>query len=98
MPPATMVFTIEGRVAGSSSCNGFGGNVRWLPDGGFAQVDMPLIKTLVHCGDQPKADAATAFGDRFWGLLQHARSWKLEGEQMVIQSQDGSTARLAIMQ
>jgi heat shock protein HslJ len=94
-PAATLLFTHDGMIAGSSACNNFGGAVRWTSDGSFKNLDMPLIMTLMGCGQDQQQRAVVAFGDRFLRLMQHAMSWDREGAEVVIRSLDGSTARLA---
>ena len=92
-PPAVVVtFWANGRLGGMQSCNAVGGAATWHPEGTFANLDAPLIATLMGCGDQPEEVAR--FANRFWKKMKSARNWRISGGSMEIEFADGTRAKL----
>lgn len=92
-PPAAIVtFWSNGRLGGMNLCNGIGGAATWNVDGTFANLEQPLISTLVACGD--KANQGKVFAERFWRKMQFAKQWHIEGPFLEIRFSDGTIARL----
>lgn len=93
-PAATVKMWSNGRLAGTSSCNGVGGAAIWHPDGSFTNLDQPMISTLQACDDTP---ASRAFAEEFWRKMLTAKHWGSSGISMEIKFSDGSKAILSKM-
>jgi heat shock protein HslJ len=93
-PAATMTFSRKGWFYGTSACAGVNGSARWTPDGRiFHETEAAFITTLQRCVDR----ASVEFGDRFWDKMKEARSWRREGQRLIITFADGSQAGLALL-
>ena len=88
-PAATFSFGPNGWVQGTQACNDTGAPIGWR-GGRFVHRRDGGGTTDMACGDP----AASAFGRRFWTLMNHARTWRIEGERLYIALPGGLTAEL----
>jgi heat shock protein HslJ len=88
-PAATFSFAPKGWVNGTQACNDSGAPIGWA-GGRFVHGREGGGTTDMGCGDA----AASAFGRRFWALMNRARSWRIEGDRLFIAFPDGSIAEL----
>ncbi|MGZ8282743.1 MAG: META domain-containing protein [Allosphingosinicella sp.] len=89
-PAATLTFAPDGRLGGTLACNDGGLATKWTPGGGFVRRPDGFVSTQMGCGEP----AAEAFGARFWQGLAGARSWRREGERLMVTLADRTEAEL----
>jgi hypothetical protein len=92
-PAATLVWGPNGSLGGTLACNDGGIRTTWTADGGFAPGRSGFEQTAMGCNDP----AAEAFGARFWGGLETARSWRRDRDRLRIAFADGSEAELLFL-
>lgn len=88
-PAAIVSFTPNDWIFGTEACNDTGAPVRWI-GGRFIWLRNGGGRTDMGCNDE----AAMAFGNRFWTLMRNAKSWRVDGERLLIALPDGSLAEL----
>lgn len=81
--PGHVVFDTEGRLAGKSGCNNFGGPFLARPDGAF--LAGPLFSTMMACEPARMAQERAVF-DAF----EAARLWRIEGAALTLSGADGA--------
>lgn len=84
-PAATISFTADGRLSGSTGCNTFGGS--WSTAGPrlkFSSIGM----TARGCVDPAVTTQETAFGIAF----SKPQTWSVHGDELTIAAVDGSTS------
>lgn len=81
--PGYVVFDAEGRVAGQSGCNNFGGPYLARPDGAF--LAGPMFSTMMAC-EPARMDQERAVFDAF----EAARFWRIEGAALTLSGADGA--------
>lgn len=82
--PGHAVFDMEGRIAGQSGCNTFGGAFLARPDGAF--LAGPMFSTMMACEAARMAQERAVF-DAF----DAARLWRIEGAALTLSGADGMT-------
>jgi heat shock protein HslJ len=88
-PAAVLTFGRDGSLGGTLACNDGGIETRWTEAGGFTAGRPGFTQTAIGC-----ADAAEAFGRRFWEAMPTARSWRREGARLLVTFADGTEAEL----
>lgn len=89
-PAAILHLGRNGSLGGTLSCNDGGVRTMWTGGGGFLPVGTGFESTAVGCSDP----AGEAFGRRFWGGMETARSWRREGDRLFVTFTDGTEAEL----
>jgi len=81
--PGHVVFDAEGRAAGKSGCNTFGGAYLARPDGAF--LAGPMFSTMMAC-EPARMDQERAVFDAF----EAARFWRIEAAALTLSGADGA--------
>ncbi len=94
---ATLRFNPDRTVTGTSACNDVGpGKLQWASAPGKLRGTVNAdgtgagIVTVVGCGDT----SAVVTADRFWRLMDTARTWSVDRGSLSINFADGSGAYL----
>lgn len=93
-PAATLVFGENGALGGTLNCNDGGIQARWTGAGSFVPGrERGFLQTAIGCPDPP----LEAFGRRFWNGMESARSWRRDGERLLVIFDDGTQAELRFL-
>lgn len=80
--PGSLTFEVDGSVAGSDGCNGFGFDA-YVVDTGELRFESPQFGTLVECL------AGQEYVPRFRAIVDEPVAYELDGDQLTLTGDDG---------
>lgn len=95
---ATVRFRDDGRIDGTTSCNGISASLTWSHDHANGQSGLlrndgrPSIQTVVGCGNR----WATTIANGFWKKMETAERWSRRGNRLRIAFTGGRYGRSGV--